>query len=68
MYVFKAQFDKCYENDKNSKECFHEVQRNRAEISYLPMHRIRQRLISFGLGIIKVTSFFFTKQTFQTSF
>ena len=43
----------------NSRECFRFPQgsKNSAEISYLPMHRIRQRLISFGLGIVHLTSF-----------
>ena len=45
-----------------------EVTTDTTEISYLPMHRVRQRLISYGLGIINLTSFFFTGQTLQTSF
>lgn len=60
------------ENDKQQTQKnvsgFHKVQQNSEEISYLLMHRIRQRLISFRLGIIHLTSFFFHRTNISDFF
>lgn len=45
----------------NWKNISSEFNRTVQKISYLPMHRIRQRLISFRLGIISLTSFLFSQ-------
>lgn len=63
VYVYKVKFKDSTKNmtKTNWINISSEFNRTVQKISYLPMHRIRQRLISFRLGIINLTSFLFSQ-------